>query len=78
MVRNKKKDKLTSLSPLQTLQTYIYTQKIEEAGEEGRVQEATELTAEVEKLQTEMGQLKDVSDTVTQSRCVCTYIYSRI
>ncbi|KAI8137191.1 hypothetical protein BJV82DRAFT_583923 [Fennellomyces sp. T-0311] len=37
-------------------------QKIEEAGEEGRVQEATELTAEVEKLQAEMSQLKDNID----------------
>ncbi|KAI7848971.1 hypothetical protein BDC45DRAFT_522027 [Circinella umbellata] len=37
-------------------------QKIEEAGEEGRVQEATELTTEVEKLQAELSQLKENLD----------------
>ena len=36
--------------------------KIEEAGEEGRVQEATELTTEVEKLQAELSQLKEVNN----------------
>ena len=37
-------------------------QLAEEAGEEGRVQEAANLTEEVEKLQTELSQLKEVSD----------------
>lgn len=34
--------------------------QIEEAGEEGRVQEATQLTEEVEKLQSELSELKNV------------------
>ncbi|KAI9493616.1 hypothetical protein BDB00DRAFT_883089 [Zychaea mexicana] len=37
-------------------------QKIEEAGEEGRVQEASDLTTEVEKLQAELSQLKENAD----------------
>jgi cell division protein FtsL len=36
-------------------------QKVEEAGEEGRVQEATELQNEVDKLQEELTQFKEVS-----------------
>ena len=35
-------------------------QKVEEAGEEGRVQEATDLQAEVDKLQEELTQFKEV------------------
>ncbi|CDH50219.1 luc7-like protein 3 [Lichtheimia corymbifera JMRC:FSU:9682] len=38
-------------------------QKIEEAGEEGRVQEAADLTTEVEKLQAELSQLKENADS---------------
>lgn len=38
----------------------IDTWQIEEAGEEGRVQEAADLTTEVEKLQAELSQLKEV------------------
>lgn len=37
-------------------------QSIEEAGEEGRVQEATDLQAEVDKLQAELADLKEVSN----------------
>ncbi|KAI9314106.1 hypothetical protein BX666DRAFT_1879743 [Dichotomocladium elegans] len=37
-------------------------QKIEEAGEEGRVQEAADLTADVEKLQAELSQLRENAD----------------
>lgn len=36
-------------------------QKVEEAGEEGRVQEATELQNEVDKLQEELTQFKEVN-----------------
>lgn len=35
-------------------------QKVEEAGEEGRVQEATDLQTEVDKLQEELTLLKEV------------------
>ena len=36
-------------------------QKVEEAGEEGRVQEATDMQNEVDKLQEELVQFKEVS-----------------
>lgn len=40
-------------------------QKVEEAGEEGRVQEATDLQAEVDKLQEELTQFKEVRISMT-------------
>ncbi|KAI8971108.1 hypothetical protein BDB01DRAFT_812340 [Pilobolus umbonatus] len=42
-------------------------QKVEEAGEEGRVQEATDLQNEVEKLQEELKQLQENTDTLNKS-----------
>ncbi|KAI8328789.1 hypothetical protein BC941DRAFT_444309 [Chlamydoabsidia padenii] len=44
-----------------------YLQKIEEAGEEGRVQEASDLTNQVEKLQTELKLLKEAEEMASKS-----------
>ena len=42
-------------------------QKVEEAGEEGRVQEATDLQAEVDKLQEELTQFKENADGLSKA-----------
>jgi hypothetical protein len=43
-------------------------QKVEEAGEEGRVQEATDLQTEVDKLQEELALLKEVKKELEHKR----------
>ncbi|KAI8987605.1 hypothetical protein BDF20DRAFT_813217 [Mycotypha africana] len=43
-------------------------QKVEEAGEEGRVQEATDLQAQVDKLQEELEQFKENADNIREKR----------
>ncbi|KAI8076352.1 uncharacterized protein BX664DRAFT_344454 [Halteromyces radiatus] len=44
-----------------------YLQKIEEAGEEGRVQEASDLTNQVERLQAELKLLKEMEEMASKS-----------